>query len=98
MQAERKRSLKVYVSVKVDFDENGRMFPRSFLWETGMSTGSTKCSTSSLPSRRAQADKATGTGSGSATVRAVSTSSTIRKPAIRSPVGGLWNEEVSLML
>ena len=35
MQTERKRSCKVYVSVKVDFDPNGRMFPRSLLWEDG---------------------------------------------------------------
>ena len=35
MQTESKRSCKVYVSVKVDFDANGRMFPRSLLWEDG---------------------------------------------------------------
>ena len=35
MQTERKRSCKVYVSVKVDFDPNGRMIPRSLLWEDG---------------------------------------------------------------
>ena len=42
MQTERKRSLKVYVSVKVDFDENGRMFPRSLLWEDGHEYGINK--------------------------------------------------------
>jgi len=35
MQTEKRRSCKAYVSVKVDFDQNGRMFPRSLLWEDG---------------------------------------------------------------
>jgi hypothetical protein len=35
MQAGQERSCKVYVSVKVSFDENGRMFPRALLWEDG---------------------------------------------------------------
>lgn len=35
MQTGNQRSCKVYVSVKVDFDLNGRMYPRSLLWEDG---------------------------------------------------------------
>lgn len=33
MQAGKKNAYKVYVPVKVDFDEGGRMFPRSLQWE-----------------------------------------------------------------
>lgn len=30
------RDLKVYVQVKVDFDESGRMLPRVLVWEDGL--------------------------------------------------------------
>lgn len=33
--AKSKSSAKVYVAVKVAFDETGRMFPRSLVWEDG---------------------------------------------------------------
>ena len=29
------RSLKVYIEVTVDFDKDGRMYPRALMWEDG---------------------------------------------------------------
>ena len=33
---ERCRDLKVYVHVKADFDESGRMLPQMLIWEDGI--------------------------------------------------------------
>lgn len=36
MQAQRKaKTARVYVSVAVDFDSNGQMYPKSLMWEDG---------------------------------------------------------------
>ena len=58
MQTEKLRSCKVYVSVKVDFDVNGRMFPRSLTWEDGQEYGIDRV----LDVRPAYAERAGGQG------------------------------------
>ena len=35
MDAPQKKEIKVYVPVRVAFDETGRMFPRAIRWEDG---------------------------------------------------------------
>lgn len=45
MDTLQKKEIKVYVPVRVAFDETGRMFPRAIQWEDGQVYEIAECST-----------------------------------------------------